>query len=75
MGLLGVAALQLVSLKTNQEALVRVKASSLANAMLERIRANRVGFLEGAYDEVEFNAEGFNGSSTDRDLSVHGKTR
>jgi type IV pilus assembly protein PilV len=71
-GLLGVAALQLVSLKANQEALVRVKASSLANAMLEHIRADTAQFVDGTYDDVAFNSKGASsdGDATNLHLST-----
>lgn len=69
-GLLGIAALQLVSLKTNQEALIRVQASSLAGSILERVRANRLGFDAGHYDDIAFNAEGESGSRAHVDLSM-----
>jgi type IV pilus assembly protein PilV len=54
-GLLGVAALQLTSLRANQQAYVRAQASALATAMLDRIRANPQGLTDGGYDEVHFN--------------------
>lgn len=54
-GLLGVAALQLVSLKTNQEANTRLAATSLAHSMLEHIRSHRDLALGGAYDKITFN--------------------
>jgi type IV pilus assembly protein PilV len=43
-GLLGVAGLQLASLKTNQEAYARSQASVLAADILDRMRANGVNF-------------------------------
>ena len=69
-GLLGIAALQLVSLKTNQEALIRVQASTLAGTILERVRANPQGFSAGDYDEVAFNSTGKSGSRAQVDLST-----
>jgi type IV pilus assembly protein PilV len=57
-GLLGIAALQLVSLKSNQEVYVRLRATTLAATMLDCIRVNRAGFDNGEYDEVAFNAGG-----------------
>lgn len=53
-GLLGVAALQITTLKGNQEAYVRSQASELANNILDRLRANQAGFLANEY-EVDFN--------------------
>jgi len=40
-GLLGVAALQLTSLRSNQDAYVRSQASALAGDILDRMRANQ----------------------------------
>jgi len=40
-GLLGVAALQLTTVRNNYDAFVRSQASTLATDMLDRIRANR----------------------------------
>jgi len=42
-GVLGVAALQTVSLQQNRNALIRADASQLANDLLDRIRANPTG--------------------------------
>jgi type IV pilus modification protein PilV len=47
-GVLGVAALQMVSLQNNRAALVRTEAVILAYDMMDRIRANPVGNLPGA---------------------------
>jgi type IV pilus assembly protein PilV len=49
-GLLGVAALQLTSLKSNQEAYVRSQAAMLAADILDRMRSNQTGFNAGDYD-------------------------
>ena len=62
-GLLGVAALHLVSLRTNHDANVRLQASTLAGSVLERIRADRAGYLAGEYADVEFNGTGAPGTS------------
>lgn len=67
-GLLGIAALQLVSLRSNQEAYVRLQASSLASSMLERIRTNQQGFLNDEYSNVTFNATGAAGARASSDL-------
>ena len=69
-GLLGIAALQLVSLKTNQEALIRVHASTLAGSILERVRANRHGLDAGQYDDIAFNEVGEPGSRAHIDLTT-----
>jgi type IV pilus assembly protein PilV len=49
-GLLGVAALQLRTLRANKEAYVRSQASVLAADILDRMRANPLAFRGGAYD-------------------------
>lgn len=48
-GLLGVAALQLTSLRSNQEAYVRSQASVLAADILDRMRTNQKGVRAGQY--------------------------
>jgi len=48
-GLLGVAALQLTSLRANQEAYVSSQASVLAADILDRMRANQQGLRTGQY--------------------------
>jgi type IV pilus assembly protein PilV len=57
-GLLGVAALQLTTLKSNQESYVRSQATMLAADMLDRMRSNQVGFVAGNYDMAN-DATGF----------------
>jgi type IV pilus assembly protein PilV len=47
-GVLGVTALQLVSLQNNRQALVRAEAVQLAYDMMDRIRANPEGVPAGA---------------------------
>lgn len=66
-GLLGLAALQTVSLKQNHDAYLRSQAVFLAHDMVERMRANRQQALSGAYD-VAFGATGGSGLAAD-DLS------
>ncbi len=51
-GLLGIAALQLSSLKVNQGAYYRSQASILATDILDRMRANRNAYLAGNYDNL-----------------------
>lgn len=68
-GLLGVAALQLTSLRGNQEAYVRSQASALAGYILDRMRANPQAFRAGAYN-VAFNATGTAGTTAGNDLSA-----
>ena len=57
-GLLGVAALQLTSLKNNQESYVRSQAAMLAADILDRMRSNQTGFNAGNYD-MAADASGF----------------
>lgn len=57
-GLLGVAALQLTSLRNNQESYVRSQAAMLAADMLDRMRSNQTGFNAGNYDMSD-DASGF----------------
>jgi type IV pilus assembly protein PilV len=67
-GLLGVAALQLTTLRSNQESYVRSQASVLASDILDRIRANPLQFREEAYD-ADFDELGEAGTQANRDLA------
>lgn len=49
-GLLGLAAMQTVSLRQNQSAAVRSQATLLAYEITDRMRANRQGALDGDYN-------------------------
>ena len=49
-GLLGIAGLQLSSVRDNHSAYLRTQASVLANDILDRMRANRTAFRNGSYD-------------------------
>ena len=60
-GLLGVAALHLTSLKNTQESYVRSQAAMLAADMLDRMRSNQIGFSAGDYD-MSNDASGFDQS-------------
>ncbi|WP_206606719.1 type IV pilus modification protein PilV [Steroidobacter cummioxidans] len=55
-GLLGVAALQLTTLRGNQDAYVRSQASVLAGDILDRMRVNPFDFRANGYS-VDFNGE------------------
>jgi type IV pilus assembly protein PilV len=73
-GLLGVAALQLTSLKSNQESYVRSQAGMLAGDILDRMRSNQTGFNAGNYDMAN-NALGFDqagqaGTAAATDIAV-----
>jgi len=48
-GLLGVAALQVTSVRVNQSANFRSQATALAASMLDAMRANRAAVLRGEY--------------------------
>lgn len=69
-GLLGVAALQLTTLKGNQEAYVRSQASVLADYILDRIRANQQGFINTEYDLIPCNGTGVAGTTSGNDLTA-----
>lgn len=49
-GLVGVAGLQVASLKNNQSALMRSQATALAYDLADRMRSNRAGAGSGFYD-------------------------
>jgi type IV pilus assembly protein PilV len=49
-GLLGIASLQLTSLKNNDSAYLRTQASLYAYEMMDMMRANRIAALNGNYD-------------------------
>lgn len=68
-GLLGVAALQLTSLKGNQESYVRSQAAMLAADLLDRMRANQAGFRVGQYDS-DFDETGTAGTVAEDDLAA-----
>jgi type IV pilus assembly protein PilV len=51
-GLLGMAGMQLFSLKSSQSAYFQSQASYFANDILDKIRANPVGFNNGNYDSA-----------------------
>ena len=54
-GVLGITALQMVSLQNNRSALVQGEAVQFAYDMMDRIRANPVGAVPGqAYDGINF---------------------
>ena len=69
-GLLGVAALHLVSLRTNHEAHLRLQASTLATSILERMRADPAGRLAGEYARVAFNETGEAGTLSNDNLKA-----
>jgi type IV pilus assembly protein PilV len=68
-GLLGVAALQLTSLRSNQESYVRSQAAMLAADILDRMRANQAGVRAGQYD-VDFDGTSSSGAVAAADLTA-----
>jgi type IV pilus assembly protein PilV len=62
-GMLGAAALQLTTLKNNQESYVRSQAAMLAADILDRMRSNQTGFNAGNYDMAN-DATGFDQAGT-----------
>jgi type IV pilus assembly protein PilV len=68
-GLLGVAALQLTTLKDNKDAYVRSQASALAGDILDRMRANTAAFRAGQYD-VTWDQTGTTGTTAGQDLTA-----
>ena len=66
-GLLGVAGLQLTSLRSNQGAALRSQATFLAYDIVDRMRANSGAALAGAYN-IPFGATGAAGTSAGNDL-------
>lgn len=57
-GLLGIAALQLVSVRSNQEAHARLQATALTASILDGMRVNRAGVANGEYRNISFNSSG-----------------
>lgn len=55
-GIMGLSAMQLTSLKVNQGAYYRSQASILASDILDRMRANRDGLDAGNYDSLDTSA-------------------
>jgi len=67
-GLLGIAALQGIALKTNHGAYLRSQATFLAYDMMDRMRANRTAALSGDYNLAMSADPGGGSSLTDEDL-------
>jgi type IV pilus assembly protein PilV len=66
-GLLGVAALQLTSLRNNHSSAMRTQATFLAYDIIDRMRANRDPALAGDYN-VDFGDEGTGGTVAGDDI-------
>lgn len=57
LGLLGLAGLQVMSLRNNQSAHFRSVATQAAYDMVDRMRANRIGLVDGNYHNVVASAD------------------
>ena len=66
-GLLGVAALQLTSLRSNHGSAMRSQATFLAYDIIDRMRANRAAALAGNYN-IALGAVGTSGTVAGNDL-------
>lgn len=53
LGLLGVAGLQTTSLRSNQTAYFRSQATAAASDIIDRMRANPQGVVDGNYDAID----------------------
>ncbi len=51
-GMLGIAGVQSVSLRNNQAAYYRTQATMLTSEIIERMRANKIGVDNDAYDDA-----------------------
>jgi len=51
-GLLGMAGMQLFSLKSSHNAYLRTQATTAANELVDKIRANRIAAIAGNYDSA-----------------------
>ena len=67
-GLLGIAAMQLTSLRNSQSALERSQAVAQTYAILDAMRANRALAITGAYDIPQTCAAPVGGNVVDNDL-------
>jgi type IV pilus assembly protein PilV len=67
-GLLGVAALQTVALKTNHSAYQRTQATFLAYDMMDRMRANRTAAIAGDYNLAMGDDPSAGGTLAEQDL-------
>lgn len=69
-GLLGVAALQLTSLRNNYDAYTRSQAAVLAADILDRMRANRSAAISGTGYTVALGTYNSNTTQAERDISA-----
>lgn len=70
LGLMGLAAVQIASVRTNQSAAYRSAAVTLAYAMADRMRANQNGVLTGQY-YTDYSAETCAGQPPDSPTAEH----
>lgn len=68
-GLLGLAGLQVLSIKQNHNSYLRSQATFLAHDVIERMRANRTAAVGGAYDIGFGESAGSGGSVAESDLA------
>jgi type IV pilus assembly protein PilV len=66
-GLLGVAALQITSLRNSQASFLRTQATAMADDIIDRMRANRTVALSGQYNLALEETITLTGSSTQAD--------
>src|SRR6185295_1538044 len=66
-GLLGVAALQLTSLRSNHSSAMRSQATFLAYDIIDRMRANRAAAIAGKYD-IAIDADATGSTVESKDL-------
>ena len=67
-GLLGVAALQLTTVRNNYDSFVRTQAAVLASDMLDRMRANRSDVMANLY-KADFGDITKPGNNAERDIA------
>jgi len=64
-GLLGIAGLQVLGQQSNHSAYLRSQATSLANDMIDRMRANKAGVQNGDYNAVDTTANSYSNPGCD----------
>jgi type IV pilus assembly protein PilV len=70
-GLLGMAALQAVSMRSNQSANFRTQATALAYMIIDRMRANSDAVQTGGYLATDLGAFDCAGDPTDSPIATH----
>lgn len=64
-GLLGIASLQAFGQRSNHSAYLRSQATALAYDMIDRMRANVTGVLNGDYDSIDTTANSYSNPGCD----------